>query len=485
MNPASEPRTRVGIIGGGPGGLMTAYLLQHAYRAPVEITLFEASDRLGGKVRTQRFPESGALYEVGAAELYDYSEAGPDPLRELIESMGLSTTPMEGRAVFIGDQLLHDAEDLVKEYGPNSLAAYRAFVQKARSLISPAEYYESDWQQNNDDPLVRQSFAQLLKTIEDDAVRRYVAVSVHSDVAAEPDDCSAMYGLHNFLMNEPGYMKLYCIDGGLERLTAALTQRIDVDVRLNHRVDRVESRDDGSFRVATRHDGQTFEQEFDAVVIALPNYWIPAIEFAGPGLAAAMAEHHAHYDYPAHYLRISIRFREPFWRRVVRGSYFMLDAFGGCCVYDESSREPSGDWAVLGWLLGGDAALTLSNLDDSALIQRALDSLPAPLREGRGCWIEGKVHRWVGSVNARPGGFPMRDPDSRHVPDPVGNPMLFVVGDYLFDSTLNGALDSAGTVACWISEEVADDPVAAIVDATPQHVEMSVESGSDLGTQHD
>ena len=138
----------------------------------------------------------------------------------------------------------------------------------------------------------------------------------------------------------------------------------------------------------------------------------------------------------------------------------MLDALGGCCVYDESSRCGEASAAVLGWLIAGESALALSNLSDDVLIERVLDSLPGPLRQGRELARDGRVHRWVGSVNALPGGFPMREPDSRHVPDPQDNPLLFVVGDYLFDSTLNGVFDSADCVAEWIKEETEDEPAA-------------------------
>src|SRR5881397_3354510 len=99
---------RIAIIGGGPGGLMTAYLLQQRSRSPLDITIFEASDRLGGKVTTQQFQTAPVQYEAGAAELYDYSEAGPDPLREMVREFGLSTRPMEGKVIIFGDQILHD-----------------------------------------------------------------------------------------------------------------------------------------------------------------------------------------------------------------------------------------------------------------------------------------------------------------------------------------------------------------------------------------
>src|SRR5262249_36321877 len=69
-------------------------------------------------------------------------------------------------------------------------------------------------------------------------------------------------------------------------------------------------------------------------------------------------------------------------------------------------------------------------------------------------FLEGRVHRWVGTVNGLPGGRPAREPDSRHLPEPTQHSGLFVVGDYLFDSTLNGVLDSADVVAEWIMEEI-------------------------------
>jgi hypothetical protein len=37
----------------------------------------------------------------------------------------------------------------------------------------------------------------------------------------------------------------------------------------------------------------------------------------------------------------------------------------------------------------------------------------------------------------------------------VEHPNLFLVGDYLFDSTLNGVLDSADYVAAWLAAQIA------------------------------
>jgi hypothetical protein len=99
----------------------------------------------------------------------------------------------------------------------------------------------------------------------------------------------------------------------------------------------------------------------------------------------------------------------------------------------------------------------MANLDDATLIREVLEALPSPLRHGRGLAIEGRVHRWLSSVNALPGGYPSVDVRERHLPNPAQHPGLFLVGDYLFDSTLNGVLDSADFVTDSLVSEVLRD----------------------------
>jgi protoporphyrinogen oxidase len=455
---------RIAIIGGGPGGLMTCYLLEQRTPGPLDITIFEAGHRLGGKIVTPQFETAPVAYEAGAAELYDYTQLGPDPLRELIAELGLTTRPMAGGTVVLDDKFLKTDADILRELGDTTWKALARFNRKARAAISPAEYYESDWKADNEDPLSRHTFRALLARIPDPAARRYVEVAVHSDLATEPHRTSAMYGLQNYLMDTPDYMRLYTIDGGIERLPQELAKRLRGHVLLHQPVVRVERTANGQYRVWSRNSGEVVADDFDFVVVALPNNWIPTVEWGGEELTAAMYHHHRHYDYPAHYLRVSILFEKPFWRDRIADSYFMLDAFGGCCVYDESSRNGADSHGVLGWLLAGDAALNLSNLTDAELVEAVLDSLPRSLRHGREWFLEGQVHRWANTVNGLPGGYPMKEPDSRHLPEPVHHPRLFVVGDYLFDSTINGVLDSADVVAEWILEEIAAPPVPPLTN---------------------
>ncbi len=484
MDVPLHPRPRIAIIGGGPGGLMTAYRLEQRLPHACAITIFEASPRLGGKILTGIFDGAEVRYEAGAAELYDYSPLGPDPLRELIAELGLATLPLAGGAVHLGHRFVRTDAEVGEVLGSASAEALRRFRQRARALIRPAEYYESDWRSDNADPLGAQSFAALLNELGDGGARRYVELSTHSDLACEPGDTSAAYGLQNYLMDEPDYLRLYTIAGGLGRLPEALARRVRARTRLGHRVTAVEQSQTGGYRVTAQQGQQLSTEEFDFVVAALPNPWLPAIRWGPAGLADALAAHHRHYDHPAHYLRISLLFDEPFWRTVISDSFFMLEAFGGCCVYDETSRAAGHRYGALGWLLAGDAALNYGNLDDAALIAAVLDSLPASLQAGRALYREGRVRRWLGAVSALPAGFPAREPDSRHVPEPVGHPRLLLVGDYLFDSTINGVLDSADVVVEFIAEEIQAAPprpgsggVAAVPPASDGAGDLVISAG--------
>jgi protoporphyrinogen oxidase len=455
---------RVAIVGGGPGGLMTAYQLQQRASLPFEATIYEAGPRLGGKVVTAQFTAAPVAYEAGAAELYDYSHLGEDPLRELVARLGLRVKPMSGTSVIMDGHVFRDADDFGRVHGEPALRALEDFDLRARQWMSPHEFYESDWSESNADPKARETFRDTLAEVPDEAARRYLQTLVHSDLATEPHRTSGAYGLQNYLMNDPAYMSLYTIEGGIERVFVELAARVQANVRLREPVLRVARTRDGRLRVVSRRNGDTVSEEFDFVVAALPNNYLPAIEWEGPALSQAMHRHHVHYDYPAHYLRVSMLFQEPFWRRHLNDSYFMLDAFGGCCLYDESARTECGAYGALGWLLAGNAAMTVSNHTDAELIERMLDELPPFLQHGRQMFLEGRVHRWIGAVNGLPGGAPALDMHARHIPDP-SQPNLFVVGDYLFDSTLNGVLDSADYVA----ESLAEEMESLVRSAAPLH----------------
>lgn len=57
-HPKFSKLNEVGIVGGGMAGLYCALLLNH-YQPNVTVKIFEATDRVGGRVRTHRFSRRG------------------------------------------------------------------------------------------------------------------------------------------------------------------------------------------------------------------------------------------------------------------------------------------------------------------------------------------------------------------------------------------------------------------------------------------
>ncbi len=433
---------RIAIVGGGPGGLFTARLLTQKLNDGINITLFEAAPRLGGRVLTARFEKSGIAFEGGTAELYDYSMHGPDPLQDLVTELGLKTMHIQGGAVVLGDRILRGADDIRHAFGVRTLSAIRAFHRQCAESLNTEDFYEASWRKENASEFCSITFEELLRRVPDEAARRYLLTAVRSDIATEPASTNALNGIKNVLMDNHRYLKLYAIAGGLEQLIAKLAASLRATILLRHQVTAI-SRLGDSYVV---HAGEK-RYPFDAVVLALPEYSLSCIEFEDGDLRRAFSEHCEHYHRPGHYLRVTGLFRTPFWRRKIPGNYFMIDAFGGACVYDESSRFDARGNGVLSWLLAGQDALLLSSQDDNSLCRKIIQALPKLLRDQAAReFKDSMVHRWIGGISALPGGFPQKDLQSRHLPEPRRHPGILVVGDYLFDSTLNGVMDSAAYV---------------------------------------
>ncbi len=466
----SELMISIGIIGGGPGGLMTARYLGRKFGARAEISIFEASGRLGGKVLTERFERDAVPYEAGVAEIYGYSTIGPDPLKELIEDeLGLKTTPIDGDALAM-DGLMHiGIEGIRRHYGDATANAIEAFRKLCATKLTRQQYYEGDTEGDNNSPWARLTETQLLaREVPDAKARKYLEFMARSDIAADPYQTNGVNALKNFLMDVDGYIDTYSIEGGNSELIAGLAKSISAKIHLNHLVLSVGKTGSDKYRLVIDHDSRVSERVFDLLFICVPHNWLSSLRFEGETLESAMIAHIAHFDRPAHYLRLVVLFDKPFWGDLIPGHWFMTEAFGGSCVYDEGKRHNTKGYGVLNWLIPGSAVLAWGNRDKQAVLDAALDSLPSPLREqARAHVVETRLHRFLASVNAVPGGMVARSEEQNHIPEPREHPGLFVVGDYLFDSTLNGLLDSADWASDFAEEYVAKTPA---LSATPEPV---------------
>ena len=138
----SKHSLNIGIIGGGPGGLFTAYRLEQLCSTPPTISIFEASDRLGGKLLTEHFSTKDFQYEAGAAEFYDYSLIDEDPLRELVEHFGLPIQPMGGTSMVQEKKVIGTLEDTYDNLGDTAFRELIRFDNRAKSEVSPRQFYD-------------------------------------------------------------------------------------------------------------------------------------------------------------------------------------------------------------------------------------------------------------------------------------------------------------------------------------------------------
>jgi monoamine oxidase/SAM-dependent methyltransferase len=448
----------VAIIGGGPGGLMTAMHINQKVGDEAKITIFEQSNRLGGKLMTGKFEKADALYEIGVAEIYDYDHLGHDPLKHLItQTLGLEIQKMDSECVIIDDKIMNNVADIEKLCGRKTKDAIVSFRKKCASVMTTDQYFEGVGRDDNDHPWMFKSGLDVIHDeIKDEMARRYVRINAHSDIAIGPNETSGLNALKNFLMDYDEYIQYYCVEGGNERIAEKLAEIVRAEIALYTRVRRIGRTEDGRYRLTIiGRDGKETTRDFDFVVVSLPYNWLQTIEWEGEGLYRAMGKHLDLFNVPAHYLRVAISFEERFWDKHVEGSWWMSDHFNGHCVYIESTRYDYGSKrGGLNWLIAGSDALALANLPDDHLIRMALESLPAQMRDAaRKTMIEGKVHRWLNTVNGIPGGRPVRDTQVNHQPEPKLHPGLFVTGDYLFDATVNGVLDSADCASDMLMSE--------------------------------
>ena len=457
MNASDEQhkKTRVAIVGGGPGGLFTAWHLETKAADTCDITIFEASERPGGKIVTRNFSGVG-IYEAGVAEIYDYSRLGPDPLRELIEKdLGLKIKHIEGGPCIINNKIILSVDDLAAHFGERTRDEAKAFRDRCAEMLSPEEFYLSVAEADNAHPWASVSGDALLsREIRDDDARRYIRAMAHSDVAAAPHQTNGLTFLKNVLMDVDGYMDIYSVLGGNERIVNGLVDELSSQIRLNSPVKSVQPLPDGTYRLHV--DANGFQEFFiaDYVVLALPLTALSMIHWRSEELQEAVDRHVRHFDRPGHYLRATLLFERPFWREHIPKDWWMLDAFDGCCVYDEGARHDLGGKGALAFLIAGNAALGLANASDERIEQLCLDALPRELGDAHGLFLERRIHRWMASVNAIPGGLETRHRVVNHRPNPRGLPGIIMVGDYMFDATLNGVLDSADAATDIILSDV-------------------------------
>ncbi|MCW4021862.1 MAG: FAD-dependent oxidoreductase [archaeon] len=266
----------VAVIGTGVGGCSAAYFTRN-YLSDPKITVYEADNRISGRVMTYR--GNGIQKELGA-EFFNFS----NPIVSvLIEKLGLETKKLEdvkGLAVWNGTEVIFQSGQslfykmlaLVNNYKlavPKLLYDLKKSERNIKKLYkeqqkSPAEFWEI-FKRVGLDKYYQNRFDKILekKGIDSSFIDELIT-PITRIIYSQNAELGGFAGLIALLGVYSQAM--YNIKDGNDVFPKKLLEASDSAVELNSKVTAVEKRSDGSFRV---HTGER-DSIFDAVIVAAP-----------------------------------------------------------------------------------------------------------------------------------------------------------------------------------------------------------------------
>ena len=262
---------RVAIVGGGIAGLSA---LHHLAKAGVDARLYEARNRLGGRMYTQRTAE-GQLFEAGG-QLVNSDHADMHALAREFAVPLVDRKSGPHHSVVLADGAVASQAELARLLAP---LATRIARDSEAVDASPRAAAAID----------RLSVAQYLDRhaalIRDPRVRALIESSIRTEYGSEPGDASALQLIFNLPTVNGEHIEVlagsderYVIAGGSGRLAEAIAEahrgRIETGRRLR----------------AIRETGSGIRLEFldgvqvmaDMVIVAVPAPILRQIDFAVP-----------------------------------------------------------------------------------------------------------------------------------------------------------------------------------------------------------
>jgi monoamine oxidase len=369
------------IVGGGLGGLVTAYSFM---KQGIPCELYEATLRLGGRTFTKRgFNREGMFCELGG-ELIDTSHA------EIIALCKELRIPLEQFAsgdaglvesLYFSEGRLRSEEDVIAAFAPLA----EKLRTDLRQLFPNGEVLIPTYQQpGNARDFDRMTLAAYLDSVSGLApwLKKLLEIAYAGEYGLDPSEQSALNLLLLIDAETADGFRIFGdsdeamrIKGGSGRLADTLVQAIKskVPIRTGQALNGI-SDDAGQVRLTFRHGDRESVVKSERVVLALPFSvlrTIPGVEALK--LSAVKQRAIREWGYGTNSKQM-IGFTSRFWREKGKpipantGSLF-TDWTSQC--YWETSRLQPGKSGILTNFLGGEAG----SLADASQWQKALRDL--------------------------------------------------------------------------------------------------------------
>jgi len=257
---------RIAIVGAGLAGLTCAWQLK---KAGLDATVYEASDRVGGRTYSVRgFEDSTALSEIGGQYFTSNHLHMIRLAREL--SMDIETVASEGKQLkpfkaFFGNQ------ELVSEELEKSLLALMNKIRADQELLPKWVTWEHAETFAHLDQI---SISEYLKNMGvDETCHQFLCKAFTLEYGVEASQQSAVNLLLAFRKGPSGGLstriKSLQVEGGNQSLCTELNSRMWNTVQLGHRLVKIHQHTDW-YKLEFQSEGKTKTVEADYVVTTLP-----------------------------------------------------------------------------------------------------------------------------------------------------------------------------------------------------------------------
>jgi monoamine oxidase len=430
------------VAGAGLAGLSAARDLTASGAA---VTVVDARDRVGGRVWTVRDAFAESQHAEGGGDLIDdkqteiqtlAAELGLTLTRILKTGWGYVRTDAQGRPRIVRRGIARGWERLARELSP---------------LGDEYRLAERRWDSPITADIARRSVAGWLNDIDADEELRETATGLRSFFLADPEELSLVALVDQFSSNdEPVPEAMYRVEGGNDRLAAALAARLGDRIRLSTEVIAVSQRG-RSVRVSVKNGRDVAQLACDYAVFAVPATVLRRIPIT-PALPQQQHEAIARLKY-GRATKTLLQFSKRFWRVPARPRAFGSPLpFGAVWDANEEQRGKSGILTLMAGGSASDATRQMMDREGTAALVRSLEWLGAR----RADLVASRQMAWDDDPWSR-GGYaffdPSFDPALRcWLARPSGR--LFFAGEHTsiaWQGYMNGAIESGRRAAAEIA----------------------------------
>jgi monoamine oxidase len=429
------------VAGAGLAGLVAA---RELLALGADVTVIDARDRVGGRVWTVREGFVERQHAEAGGDLIDEEQ---HEIRSLARELGLTLK-----------RILSTGFGYVRPDGsgrPRIVRVARGWQRLAHSLSELTDRYrliEQRWDSPIATALARRSVAGWLDDIGADEELRMTATGLRGFFLADPEELSLLAVVDQFAgtgVASPAWT-MYRVEGGNDRIAAALARPLQHRLRLDTELVAVSHRGRG-VRASVKQAGMLAQISCDYLVLTLPATVLRRVPIT-PALPPQQHDAIARLRF-GRATKSLLQFTRRFWRIPGRPRAFGSPlAFGAVW---EGNEEQRGRPGILSLLAGGGA----SDLTQALVARDGLQRLTGELEwlgSHRAKLVTAHQIVWESDAWAR-GGYayfdPGYDPALRTwLPRPAGR--LFFAGEHTsirWQGYMNGAVESGRRAAAEVA----------------------------------